>query len=368
METLALIPARSGSKGVADKNVRPLAGKPLLAHSIAHALGSSLVNRTLVSTDSAKYAEIAKSHGAEVPFLRPPEIAGDLSTDLEVFAHALSWLRDNEGYEPDICLHLRPTYPFRRTKDVDSVIEILVQNPELDSVRTVVPSPETPLKMWFMEPDGCLRPVAQSDLHEPYNLPRQALPQVFLQDGAIDAVWTRVINDSRSMTGSNIYGYLMDRGHDIDTEEQFDSASDFARLSEVRDQLALTAKDRKATSSKTFCFDLDGVLATLAPQNDYRLAQAMSHNIELLNRLYDHGHRILIFTARGSLTGIDWTDVTKEQLSAWGVRFHELRFGKPAADYYIDDRLISITELMSITNADDLASGRMEGSVDERTV
>ena len=91
---LALIPARRGSKSIPDKNVRVVAGKPLLAYSIDHALRSKSVSRTVVSTDSESYAAIARQYGAETPFLRPPAIAGDESTDLEVFQHALNWLPD----------------------------------------------------------------------------------------------------------------------------------------------------------------------------------------------------------------------------------------------------------------------------------
>ncbi len=96
---------------------------------------------------------------------------------------------------------------------------------------------------------------------------------------------------------------------------------------------------------ETFVIDIDGVLATLTPANDYRLAGPLAQTIAAVNALYDRGHRIILFTARGSATGIDWTQTTREQLQHWGVRHHELRFGKPAGDYYVDDRMISIGQL-----------------------
>src|SRR2546430_1486167 len=99
---LALIPARAGSQSIRDKNIRPVAGKPLLVHSIEHAKSSALITRVIVSTDSEEYAKIARAAGAEVPFLRPAEISRDESTDLEVFLHALGWLKKNENYEPEI--------------------------------------------------------------------------------------------------------------------------------------------------------------------------------------------------------------------------------------------------------------------------
>ena len=98
----------------------------------------------------------------------------------------------------------------------------------------------------------------------------------------------------------------------------------------------------------TFVVDMDGVLASLTPGNDYRLAEPLESNVDAINRLHAAGHRIIILTARGSATGIDWRAVTEDQLNRWGVRHHDLQFGKPAADYYVDDRLISITDLQKL--------------------
>jgi ribonucleotide monophosphatase NagD (HAD superfamily) len=100
----------------------------------------------------------------------------------------------------------------------------------------------------------------------------------------------------------------------------------------------------KQALPKTFCFDIDGVLATLVPGNDYKQARPIPEAIIVVNRLYEAGHRIILFTARGSATGIDWAQVTRSQLEDFGVRYHELRFGKPAADFYIDDRMLTLDE------------------------
>jgi hydroxymethylpyrimidine pyrophosphatase-like HAD family hydrolase len=97
--------------------------------------------------------------------------------------------------------------------------------------------------------------------------------------------------------------------------------------------------------TKIFCFDIDGVIMSLTPDNNYALATPMTTNVELINYLYEKGHRIIVFTARGSATGIDWSDVTKKQLSNIGLNYHELIFGKPAADYYIDDKMIDLNDL-----------------------
>jgi len=216
---LALIPARSGSKALPDKNIRLIAGKPMLAYSIEHALASRFITRTIVSTDSELYAEIAKKYGAEVPFCRPYGISQELSTDLETFTHALSWLKENEGYIPDICVQLRPTYPIRNVDDIDKCIQKLIDNPDIDSVRSITPVEKTPFKMWFQEKNGLLKPVLNAGFDEAYNLPRQMLPQAYIQNGCIDVVRTTVITEMNSMTGKKIFGYLMDGNLDIDVED-----------------------------------------------------------------------------------------------------------------------------------------------------
>ena len=122
---VALIPARSGSKGVLNKNIRPIGGIPLIAYSIAAALKSTLIDRVVVSTDSEKYAELARSFGAETPFIRPVNISGDSATDIEFFKHAISWFKDNENCTPRYLVHLRPTTPFRDPKIIDKLLKSL---------------------------------------------------------------------------------------------------------------------------------------------------------------------------------------------------------------------------------------------------
>ncbi|MGH9200116.1 MAG: cytidylyltransferase domain-containing protein, partial [Vicinamibacterales bacterium] len=195
---LCLIPARGGSKTIPRKNLRIVGGKPLIAYSIETASASRTIGRTIVSTDDREIAEVARRFGAEVPFVRPVEISGDAATDLEAFEHALRWLRERETYVPDICVHLRPTHPIRRVDEVDRVVELLAASPQIDSVRSVAPASETPFKMWFRSPDGLLSPATVGPIPEPYNLPRQRLPQAYVQNAAIDAVWTRVITEMRS--------------------------------------------------------------------------------------------------------------------------------------------------------------------------
>jgi CMP-N-acetylneuraminic acid synthetase len=344
LEILCLIPARSGSKSIPDKNIRVLAGKPLLAYPVEQARASKLINRVVVSTDSPRYAGIAKQYGAETPFLRPPELAGDCSTDLECFTHALEWLREKEGYRPDLCVHLRPTHPVRRVEDIDQAVRLLLDHPDADSVRSVAPAGETPFKMWRLRKDGWLDPfVSDPEIPEAYNQPRQKLPPAYIHNGAIDVVRASIILEKRSMTGKRVLGYVMEENGDIDTEEEW------RRVEETMLGGALAPQGKGdlafRNGLKTFCFDIDGVIATITPVRQYDKACPMEENIRIINALYRQGHKIVLFTARGSATGVDWTAVTERQMKEWGVRYHELRFGKPAADYYVDDRMISAEHL-----------------------
>lgn len=229
MEVLAIIPARSGSKSVADKNIRPIGGKPMLAYSILHAKESGAVSRVIVSTDSPQYAEIAREYGAEVPFLRPAEYATDTALDIDVFLHALRHLRDKEGYLPEMVVQLRPTYPIRDPKDIGRMVELLAQRPEADSIRCIAPAKELAYKMWRMGGRGRITPIL-TDIAEAYNMPRQQLPPIYYQNACIDVIRTRTILESHSMSGEYILGYQMGHNYDIDTEEEFARADRKLRL------------------------------------------------------------------------------------------------------------------------------------------
>lgn len=333
MTVLGVVPARRGSKGIPDKNVVSFLGKPLLVHSIEHGVHARNVDRVIVTTDSEAYREIALEAGADAPFLRPAALARDQSTDLEVFTHALEWLEGHEGYRPDACVHLRPTYPTRTVLDVEAAVDLLAGDPSADSVRSVSPAPHSPYKMWRLV-GGALVPVAEPPLPDAHSLPRQLLPPVYAQNAAVDVVRTRVIHEGRSMTGRRVLPYVMEASHDIDDWSGFASA-----------ERAFAPRD--LPEGRTFAFDLDGTIATLVPGDRYLESEAYAPAVEVVNRLHDAGNRIVVYTARGSHTGIDWRETTREQLRRWGVRHHELRFGKPAADYFVDDRMMSLATLRS---------------------
>src|SRR5512136_1174120 len=189
-EVLALIPARGGSKSIPRKNIRSFAGHPLTAYSIAAGLQAETVTRVIVSTDDEQIAAVARQYGAETPFLRPAELAQDNTTDLPVFEHALGWLAEHESYRPEVVVQLRPTSPIRPPDCVDNAVRLLLDHPEADSVRGVVPSGQNPYKMWVVEPgSNVMQPMLQvQGMPEPYNAPRQQLPVTYWQTGHIDAI------------------------------------------------------------------------------------------------------------------------------------------------------------------------------------
>jgi N-acylneuraminate cytidylyltransferase len=208
-EVLALIPARGGSKGIPRKNLLPLAGKPLIVYSIEHALASTRITRTIVSTDDEEIARVAREAGAEVPFMRPSEYAQDHSTDLEVFRHALTTL-STDGYRCACVVHLRPTGPVRKVALIDEAIEQLLSRPDADSLRSVTAPAQSPFKMWTIA-DGLLQPLLRVDgVDEAHSRPRQSLPPVFWQNGYVDVIRPYVILEQGRMAGQRILPFVID--------------------------------------------------------------------------------------------------------------------------------------------------------------
>lgn len=222
----SLITARSGSKGIPDKNIIEYNGIPMIAHSIIVSKNSKYINRTFVSTDSEKYAEISKKYGAEIPFIRPSKYAEDLSTDYEVFNHFINFIVKNENLIPDLIIHLRPTYPNRSVKLLDNCIKIFKENyTEYDSLRSVTLLDKNPQKMYKIK-DNKLIPYFKkyNNFNEPYNLPRQLLDKSYLHNGCIDIIKTSILIMNKSMSGENIYPYIMNENNDIDSYEDLEKS------------------------------------------------------------------------------------------------------------------------------------------------
>mgnify|MGYP001575396643 CR=1 FL=1 len=214
-----MIMARGGSKSIPRKNIKPLGGKPLIAHTIEKAQASKYISRLILSTDDAEIAIVAQRYGCEVPFMRPAELAQDNTLDLPVVEHALNWLKENENWQPDFIVHLRPTHPFRKTSDIDKGIELLAANKEADSVWTVGKPPVTPYKMFHVGEDGFLKPtltiVGEKDT---YNWPRQKLPQVHNHYGQVDVTRYETVMTKKSMCGDKILPIMLtDEVVDLDS-------------------------------------------------------------------------------------------------------------------------------------------------------
>lgn len=229
LKVLALIPARGGSKGIPRKNIYPILGKPLIYFSIEAAKKTPSINRVIVTTDDQEIADIAKKLGAEVPFIRPPELAGDDTPDLPVFQHALTWLKENEGYEPDLVVHLWPTSPLRRPEDLEKAVNLIAKAEDADSLRSISNPSQNPFKMWRYNGDK-ISPILKDAYPEeyadgkpePHSLPRQVLPTTYVQTGYVAIIKLHVILKQNSMFGKNIIPFF----HDENLYTEFDSFRD----------------------------------------------------------------------------------------------------------------------------------------------
>lgn len=214
---LAVIPARGGSKGIKNKNIIPLGNNPLISYTIKASLASKRINRTIVSTDNKKIADVAEQFGAEIPFKRPSEYAQDDTVDYWVFYHALKWLKKHEGYEPDLLVHLRPTQPFIPKGLIDKTVDHFMANPEADCLRTISPAPITPYKMW-VKSNCYIKPFAKLEGKESYNMPRQELPEVYWHNGLIDIIKPSVILEKNSVSGEKILFFETDPKFAVDID------------------------------------------------------------------------------------------------------------------------------------------------------
>lgn len=223
MSMIAIIPARSGSKGVPGKNIKLLGGIPLFAFSIIAAKMMPSVSRVIVSTDSEEYAQIAIEYGAEVPFLRPNEISGDKSTDFDLFLHALNWFKENESLIPDFILHLRPTTPLRNPQIMEEAVKLFFENKNVaSSLRSGHSAPESPYK-WFLKDENNYFKGLRDDLTpEKVNLPRQSFPSVYIPDGYIDILKSSVIFDSGTLHGDKMLVFESPFCVEVDTKDDFE--------------------------------------------------------------------------------------------------------------------------------------------------
>jgi len=219
---ISIIPARSGSKGVPKKNIKLLAGYPLIAYSIIASKLSSRIERTIVSTDSQEFAEIALSYGAEVPFLRPEEISKDDSLDIEYVKHALEWFQTYEGNLPEYLVILPPPTPLRDPILIDTAIEKIIQNKDATSLRSAYETRESPYKLFEIKDDFYVGMFPDDPRPEYYNLPRQAFPPVYHPNGYVDIIKSQTVMNLGSLHGPRILSFITPDVGELDRPEDFD--------------------------------------------------------------------------------------------------------------------------------------------------
>ncbi len=216
-DVIGIIPARSGSKTVKDKNIKMLNGHPLIAYSIIAALVSEKIDRVIVTTNSTKYRDIALKYGAEVPFIRPDEFSLDISTDRDFLIHSMKWFEINEDKIPEYWVHLRPTTPLRLPENIDNAIDMILKFKNATSLRSVHKSPESPLK-WFFKNGDFLEGIVSD---EKYNLPKESFEDVFIPNGYVDILKASYMLNNEKIHGDQILCYETPYSVEVDSIEEF---------------------------------------------------------------------------------------------------------------------------------------------------
>jgi CMP-N,N'-diacetyllegionaminic acid synthase len=214
-DTLAIVPARGGSKGVARKNIAMVGGKPLIAWTIDAARNAASLSRVVVSTDDPEIARAAREHGADVPFLRPADLARDETPAIDVILDMLDRLYAAEDYQPDVVVCLQPTSPLRTASDIDAAIELLHAR-DADAVVSLTAAHPHPYWTKRMDANGWVCPFI-TDVPPPTR--RQDLPAAYALNGAVYAARTAVLTATRSWYTARTCGYVMpaERSLDVDT-------------------------------------------------------------------------------------------------------------------------------------------------------
>ncbi|MGE5628576.1 MAG: cytidylyltransferase domain-containing protein [Solirubrobacterales bacterium] len=217
IKVLALIPARGGSKGIPRKNIKEINGEPLISYSISEAKKSKYLQRILVSTEDKEIAYISSKYGAEVPFLRPKELAMDQTPGMDPVVHCINWLKENEGYVPDYVCLLQCTSPFRTVDHIDEAIKLLMDK-KGDSIVSVCESEISPYWMKKVE-NGILKDFITEG---PFYARRQDAPDIYRLNGAIYITRTDLLLKNKSWYTENTLAYIMDERSSIDIDNMID--------------------------------------------------------------------------------------------------------------------------------------------------
>ena len=219
---IAIIPARSGSKGIKDKNLSLLGGYPLIAYSIILAKLIPEIDQVIVSTDSELYAGVAKKFGADVPFLRPLSLAEDSSSDYDFMSHAVDWYEKND-FLPEYWIHLRPTTPLRDSSIIKKAIELILSSKEATSLRSCHLSPESPFKWLRKNSEGYFTNLLGNDSNlDKYNGPRQEYPDVFIPNGYVDIVKSSFIKKNKLLHGDKVIAFETPFSFEVDSKDELE--------------------------------------------------------------------------------------------------------------------------------------------------
>ncbi|MDO8495053.1 MAG: acylneuraminate cytidylyltransferase family protein [bacterium] len=222
MGTYSLIPARIGSKAIPKKNIKLLGGFPLIAYSIIASRLSKKITRTIVSTDSEEIAIIARSFGAETPFLRPSEFAQDSSADFPPLRHAAEWFTENDT-APTTWVYLRPTTPFRDPTIIDEATKQFLVNPQADSLRSGHEAAEPPQKMFHIDAQGFFSGYFPDDPRPEYHsLPRQLFPKAYIPNGYVDIVRQEFLLNNQTAFGLKILGFSTSHATEADNPRDWE--------------------------------------------------------------------------------------------------------------------------------------------------
>jgi CMP-N,N'-diacetyllegionaminic acid synthase len=219
---VALIPARSGSKRVIDKNAKPLGGHPLMAYAIAAARASGVFDAVICSTDTGRLARIAHHYGAEIPSLRPAEFATSTSPDFEWIEDILKRLK-TEGRTYDCFSILRPTSPFRDANTIKRAWSEFLAEQGIDSLRAVEKVSQHPGKMWVVQGKRMVPLLPHGPKEQPWHSSQMAaLPEVWVQNASLEIAWSRVVFDGRTIAGTSVIPFFTDEAEGFDINNQYD--------------------------------------------------------------------------------------------------------------------------------------------------
>lgn len=331
MSNIAFIPVRGGSKSIPYKNIKILLGKPLVYWTASAANSAGCIDKVVIATDSEKIKSVVAGFnlGKVEIYDRTPENATDTASTESVM---LEYIENAKLSDEDNIFLIQATSPLLKSEHIEEMF-LSMKAEKSDSALSCVRN-----KRFFWSDDG----VALN--YDYKNRPRrQDFDGCFMENGAcyINSVYN-IKRDKNRLSGKICVYEMPDY-----TATEIDEPDDFLVIEKL---MIKHNKNNELPQGKTFCFDIDGVLGEKADikdmNNDYFNNTPNKEMIKICNKLYENGNTIVLHTARGSGSGIDWRQKTIEQLTQWGVKFHSLTFGKPAADFYIDDKGVDINSFV----------------------